>query len=257
MDLLHSVILGVVQGLTEFLPISSSAHLVIVPWLFKWPDSGMIFDVSLHMGTAVAIALYFWRDWADILRRWREPMLTYLVIACLPAAAVGLLFEDIIEQSFRNPLTISLLMVAMGVFLFISDRSGKKTRSEKDIKLIDAVLVGVFQALALLPGVSRSGVTMTTGLFLGLSREASAKFSFLIATPIIFGAGVFKLRHLVSDGLPGEFVLPFITGVLVSAVVGLLAIKFLLEHLKKNTFDIFVIYRFVFAGIVLLVYLTR
>jgi len=269
MSYIQAIVLGLVQGLGEFLPISSSAHLIIVPWLFGWGDQGVSFDVALHLGTSLAIISYFFKDWLEIFKgsalytfkkntspenKSHRNILIYLIIATIPGAIIGLLLESIIETKFRQPLLIAFNMVLLGTLMGIADKrfSGKKTFS--DLKLIDSLVMGFSQSIALVPGVSRSGVTMTTGLFLGMDRTTVARFSFLMATPITLGACVLKLPHLFSNGgVTG----PLVVGIIVSAITGFLSIKYLLSFIRKYSFRIFVYYRYVFAFIVVLIYLIR
>ena len=257
MHILQSLILGAVQGLTEFLPVSSSAHLILVPWLFGWKDLGLTFDVALHLGTLFALIVYFWKDWADILKKWREPLLGLIIIGCIPAAIAGFLFEEYFDTVFRSPLIISVFMILMGVVLLLAEKIGKKLRELKQMNLKDSIFIGLAQMLALMPGVSRSGITMTAGLFAGFSREAAARFSFLLATPIIAGAGIFKLRHILTHGMPQSESTYFIAGILSSAFFGFLTIRFLLQYLRKHDFYIFVWYRFIVGAAMIVIWLWR
>lgn len=250
MDILQAVILGAVQGLTEFLPISSSGHLFVIPWMFGWTDFGLTFDVALHIGTLLSIILYFWRDWLDILKNYRKPLLWLLVLGCIPAVLVGYGFENYFETVFRSPWVVGTTMISMGMLLWLAELVGKRTRDIGQLNIFDAVFIGVMQAFALIPGVSRSGVTMTAGLISGLNRQAAARFSFLLAAPITFGAGIYKLRYLFSEGLSGPDMSRFATGVLVSAVVGFFAIKLLLNYLQKHSFYVFVWYRLAFGALI-------
>jgi len=257
MDILQSVFMGIIQGLTEFLPISSSGHLFAVPWLFGWKDFGLSFDVSLHLGTLVAVVVYFWPDWMDILRKWRQPLLWLLLLGCLPAAITGFLFEDKIEALFRAPLFVGIFMIFMGLLLWFAEVIGKKNRDLKEINLADSLIIGFSQVLALMPGVSRSGITMTAGLFSGMTRETAARFSFLLSTPIILGAGLYKLRHVFAGGMAVNELQIFFVGMLSSALVGFLAIKYLLKYLQSHTFYVFVWYRIFFGSLILAVVLFR
>jgi undecaprenyl-diphosphatase len=260
MPVLHAMILGIVQGLTEVFPISSSAHLVIIPWLFKWNYQGLSFDVALHVGTALAFVTYFFKDWIGMagaafkkVRTPKDNILWYIVIATIPGALAGLVLEKKAETVFRSPLVIAAMLFIFALVLLAADRSGKKEKQIEDIDIKTALIIGLSQAIAIIPGVSRSGITMTAGLFKGLSREASAKFSFLLATPIIVAAGALKLHKLHAADLNAAFV----TGVIVSAVSGFLAIKFLLGLVKKTSFDIFVWYRIAATIIIFAVFLKR
>jgi len=260
MSSLEAVILGLVQGLGEFLPISSSAHLILTPWLFGWKDPGLVFDVALHIGTLVAVLAFFWRDWIvlakDGLTGRRTPagrMFWHLVVATIPGAAFGLMFEDYISTVFRNPALIGVMLIVMGVILYLVDRYAPAGKGMDRVGWKESVWIGVSQAFAMIPGVSRSGITITAGRALGLNRETSARFSFLLSTPIIVGAGLMQARNLT----PADFNLPFITGVLVSAAVGYLSIKFLLRFLVANNFFIFVVYRFILGSVVIALYIIR
>jgi undecaprenyl-diphosphatase len=254
MDLLQSIVLGVVQGLTEFLPISSSGHLAVLPWMFGWRDPGLTFDVALHAGTLVALLLYFWKDWLGILARWRQPLLWLLIVGCIPAGIVGYKFDEYFETVFRSPALIAVLMIAMGFLLLAAERLGKKIRAMETVGLRDTLIIGCAQALALMPGVSRSGITITAGLFTGLTREAAARFSFLLSTPIVAGAALLKLKHVATGGIPSGEYASFVIGTVTAAVVGFLAIKYLLQFLQKHTLYVFVWYRFVFGIMILLVW---
>ncbi len=248
MTVFQALVLGVIQGLGEFLPISSSAHLVLAPWAFGWQDPGLSFDVSLHMGTLLAVVAFFWRDWLELLsealrrRRGskRASLFWYLVAATIPGALAGYILEDQAETIFRNPLLIAVMLIVMGLILYLVDRRAAKRKGLLEMSFADSLLIGLSQAFAIIPGVSRSGVTMTAGRALGLTRETAARFSFLLSTPIIFGAGVMKLKDISA----GDFTLPFVIGIVTSAVVGFLSIGFLLKYLTERSFALFVWYRF-------------
>ena len=205
MSTLQAVILGLVQGLGEFLPISSSAHLVLVPWLFKWNDPGLTFDIALHIGTLIAVAIYFWKDWLKLItkgltdvRSTEGRLFWYLVAATIPGAVVGFLLEKKAETIFREPILIATMLILLGVLLYWADRRGVKNIEMNRITFRTSLFIGLSQALAIIPGVSRSGITMTMGLLMGLTREGAARFSFLLAVPIIFGAALVKLPFLIS-----------------------------------------------------------
>lgn len=259
MTILQAVILGIVQGLGEFLPISSSAHLVLIPWLVGWQDPGLTFDVALHMGTLLAVVLYFWRDWMGLFKGAIRPkpsyerrMFWYLVIATIPGAAIGLALESKAETVFRNPLLIGVMLIIMGILLYVADRR-RQLRTMDTMTLFDAILIGLSQALAIIPGVSRSGSTMTVARWLSLTREDAAKFSFLMSTPIIMGAGLLSIRHLHLTDINTAF----IVGVITSFIIGILSISFLLRYLKTSDFKIFVGYRFLLGLAVILIALFR
>lgn len=250
----EAVILGILQGLGEFLPISSSAHLVLTPWFLGWSDPGLTFDVALHLGTLVAVVVYFWRDLVKLavaLPRPRTPdgkLAWLLLIGAIPGGIAGVLFDDLAEQAFRNPLLIALTLSLMGLVLYAADRWGPQARTERDLGIVDALAIGVAQAVAIVPGVSRSGMTIAVARWRGLERAAAARFSFLLGTPLIAGAAVFKLRHLLGE--PGVFTGPFMAGIIVAAVVGALSIAFLMRYLQRAGLGVFVIYRLLLAGLV-------
>jgi undecaprenyl-diphosphatase len=264
MTLTHAILLGAVQGLGEFLPISSSAHLVIVPWLLNFPDPGLTFDVALHLGTLISLLAYFYRDWIKLggafftsltkmPRRYNpeEKLIWFLIIATIPGAIAGKLLEEKAETVFRAPALVATMMAAMGLILWLADRFGKKQKGLDQITLKDSLIVGFSQALAIIPGTSRSGVTITTGLLRKMDRSTAARFSFLMATPIIAGAVVLKLK----DFLHGHIDNASIIGIIVSAVVGYLSIKYMLYFLQRYSYGVYVIYRWIFAaGVFLAIY---
>lgn len=263
MSILHSIILGILQGLGEFLPISSSAHLIAYPWLFGWPEHTLAFDVALHLGTLFAVLLYFWRDFLDIIiNGLSKPsskegkFLWLLAVATIPGAIFGVLFDKYIEQVFRTQiLLIALMLALLGIILYFADKRGKKEYQLEQMNFARAGIIGLAQALAIFPGISRSGVTITTALMLGFEREAAAKFSFLLSAPIIFGAGFYSLLKNVQS-VKAEW-LTFSVGIITSAIVGLIAIHFLLGYLKRHNFKIFTIYRILLAVLLSIVYLIR
>jgi undecaprenyl-diphosphatase len=257
MELLHAAVLGIIQGLTEFLPVSSSGHLVVVPWIFGWRDMGLTFDVALHVGTLAALGIYFWNDWIDILKKWREPFVWLINIGCIPAAVFGYKFDKYFETVFRSPVLVAVFMIFMGFLMMAAEKTGKKVRELGTVNLGDSLIIGFSQVLALMPGVSRSGITITAGLFTGLTREAAARFSFLLAMPIVAGAALLKLRHVIVDGIPHDEYAPFALGIICSAIFGFLAIKYLLHYLQKHTLYIFVWYRFVLGALILMLYSLR
>lgn len=262
MSLWIAAFLGIVQGITEFLPISSTAHLVLIPWFAGLADPGQTFDIALHLGTLLAVAWYFRRDWAQLILR-PSRMLMLVVLGCFPAAVVGKLFEDRVEQltypgqHHWAPLLMAGGLVLAGVLLYAADRFLRGRRTEEMLTALEALGIGAAQAVALIPGVSRSGATITAGLACGLKREAAARFSFLLSGPIIAGAVALKLVHVVKHGIPHSQGTAFLVGTIVSALSGYLAIHFLLEYLKRHSLALFVWYRFAFAGIVLLVWVVR
>jgi undecaprenyl-diphosphatase len=262
MDMLQAVVLGLVQGLGEFLPISSSAHLVLVPWLMSWAYSGLTFDIALHVGTLIAVVIYFWKDWLKLLSKgFTKPgeregrLFWYLVLATIPGALIGFLLEDVAETIFRNPILVAFMLIVMGVILYIVDKKGKKLIDVEHISLKTSFLIGISQALAIIPGVSRSGVTMTMALALGMTREGAARFSFLLSAPIILGAALIKMPYVIAN--PSMIDAGFLTGIAVSCISGLAAIGFLLRYVRTKTFLPFVIYRFALGLLILGVSIYR
>ncbi len=256
--------LGIVQGLGEFLPISSSGHLIIAPWLFGFEESSLntlTYDVALHLGTTVALLAFFWRDWLRLALAAPRPtsedgkLFWMITLASVPGAVAGYLLDEIASTTFRAPLLVAATLAAMGAVLYIADRMGGQRRTLGDVGSSDAVSVGLAQALALIPGVSRSGSTMAMGRVLGLRRDAAARFSFLMAAPITVGALLFKLKDLDPAAING----PFVLGIAVSGVVGALSIGFLLNFLSRrsNSFLPFVVYRLGLAALIVVVYLLR
>jgi undecaprenyl-diphosphatase len=258
---LHALVLGILQGLGEFLPISSSGHLIAVPWLLGWPDSGLAFDVALHLGTLAAVAAAFLQDWVRLLKAGARGVLAgkplvdpdsrllfYLALATIPGAIAGRLLEDWAETTFRSPLLVATMMAGMGVVLWIADRRANRVPGDEHFSLRDALLIGASQALAIVPGTSRSGVTISAGLLLGHGREAAARFSFLLALPITAGAALVKVPHLFRAGADTG---PVIIGMVAAAVSGFVAIRLLLSLVRTRTYMPFVLYRFAFAAVVL------
>jgi undecaprenyl-diphosphatase len=286
MQFIQSLVLGIVQGLTEFIPVSSSAHLVIVPWLFGWDDPAfrsLGFDVALHMGTLVALVAFFWKDWVRIIGAWFKSvgqlkigddpdrkMAWFIVAACIPGAIAGVLFEGRIERLFHpegspilagSMLAMAAIIALLGALLFLADKLAKHARSLGSMRWKDAILIGLSQALAIFPGVSRSGATITAGLTLGFEREAAARFSFLLSAPIIAGAGAKSLYDLARHHVPaGEISAgaPLVAlGFVAAAVSGFLCIKFLMGFLQKHTTKAFVYYRWALAVLIAVVALVR
>lgn len=261
MDLLQAIIYGIVQGLGEFLPISSTAHLVLVPWLFGWQDPKLAFDVALHLGTLIAVVGFFWKDWIRLFfagikgtRTADGRLFWYLVIATIPGALFGKLFEDKVEGTFRNPALIGLMLIVMGLVLYLVDKYGRKEVKLEKAGLWRSILIGLSQAVALIPGVSRSGITMSAGLFSGLTRESAARFSFLLSAPIILGGVVLKIKEIIH---PAISLGPYLTAIVTSAIVGALSIKFLLDYLRNKGFGIFVVYRFILGAVVIALFFIR
>ncbi len=254
-EVIKAVILGVIQGVTEFLPVSSTAHLVITPWIFGWSGelNSLSFDIAVHVGTLISLLLCFWKDWIDIFFRDRK-MLFYLIIGTIPAGLAGIAFHDLIESSLRNPLIIVFTLVAVGFLMLYAEKTGK--RQKDSVTFYDALVIGVAQAIALIPGVSRSGITITAGLFRGLKRDYAAKFSFLLSTPAIAGAAFFDFHKSLKLNYSHDYSL-FLTGLISAAITGIVAIKFLLNFLKKYPLNLFIYYRWVLAGVIFLLYFLR
>jgi undecaprenyl-diphosphatase len=259
-SVLQAIVLGIVQGLTEFLPVSSSAHLILVPWLLKWQeDPGLAFDVVLHLGTLLALVIFYWREWLEMVLslvngdRVRRRLLFLLIVASVPGAIIGVLLEKQAETIFRSPILISLTLATLGLILWAADAFGSKKRKIDDLTFVDALLIGLSQALAIIPGVSRSGATITTARFLGIDRPDAANFSFLMATPIIAGAGLLEARKFLHSGLTAQLGWGFAA----SAVFGLIAIVWLLSYVRTHTYRPFAIYRILLALVVVAVALAR
>lgn len=267
MTIFQAMILGVVQGLTEFLPISSQAHLYLVPYFLGWNYQGLGFDIGLHMGTLAAVLFVFWKDYLRITKSLFTPsprpssalptgrqargegdrrLAWYLVLGSIPAAVLGFLFEKQAETTFRNPLITVFTLAGFGLLLWYADRKFSSTAGVESLNSKKVLGIGAAQAIAIVPGVSRSGATITAGLFAGLSREAAARFSFLLSGPIIFGAGLVALKDLVIINTA------LIAGFIAAAVSGIIAIKFLLKYLTSHNLNIFVWYRVILAGIILI-----
>jgi undecaprenyl-diphosphatase len=262
----QALVLGVLQGLAEFLPISSSAHLTLAPWLFHWRDPGLAFDVALHFGTLIAVLWYFRHQWvtligalASIIAHRRveteqERRAVYLIIATIPGAIAGLALEKYAESAFRDPKLVATVLIIMGVVLWWTDKRSAQDRPLQSITWVDALLIGLAQMFAIIPGVSRSGSTITAGRSLRLTREAAAIFSFLMSMPIIAAACLLKVPHVLrTEGIDARLVV----GVLSSAVSGWLAISVLLRFVVRRSYGIFAVYRVVVGLIVLAIAFTR
>jgi len=288
MDIIHAIILGFVQGAGEFLPISSSAHLILAPWLFGFKDPGLFFDVALHFGTLIAVVSYFFWDWVEIFRlafknfqfsifnfqsisndsilnykkttSYQPPAINYspkmlwlLVLATIPGVLAGYFLESQAETVFRSPLLIAFTLSFVGLVLYLADKYHKHRKNINEISWMGSFLIGLSQALAIIPGVSRSGATITAGLAMGLKRQSAARFSFLLSTPIIFGAALVKMPQLLQNGLD----IFLVAGLLSAAVSGYLAIKYLLKFVEKTSYAMFFWYRLGLALLVLSVYYLR
>lgn len=267
MTIIQSIILGVVQGLTEFLPVSSSGHLNLFPWILGWQQMPDSFDVALHIGTLLAIVIFFFKDWINLIvggynqvvkkeKSTEGKIFWYIVIATIPAGVLSLVLDKVSEKLLGNNLDVEMLVIAitlivMGIILYIVDKKAKSNTTYEKMTLKQSVLIGISQALAAaFPGVSRSGITMTVARGIGIDRESAAKFSFLLATPITLAAVIFDLDAFVFD-------LSFFVGVLSSFIVGIFIIKFLLDYLKKGSFKVFAIYRVIIGIIVIGLYFIR
>jgi len=278
-DILRAIALGVIQGLTEFLPVSSSGHLIVARDLFGWEFADdLTFDVALHLGTTAAVIAYFWSEWLRMLRsgwdwlfrrdgsqepgaRSQEPggydarLLGLLAIGSVPAGITGLIFDVFLEDEVRSPIVVGAMLIVFGVVLFVAERSNRGSRDVASTEPRDAASIGMAQAISLVPGVSRSGITISAAMARGYSREQAARLSFLLATPAILGAGLLKSAEAVFDGVPTGDIDAIVAGTVVSAVVGWLSIRYLLRLVQRGTFTGFVVYRLL-AGVFILVYFS-
>ena len=267
MSIIQSIVLGIVQGLTEFLPISSSGHLNVFPWLFNWEMLSDGMDVALHIGTLLALVIFFFKDWVNLLKAGYKKAVKkedskegkifwYLVIATIPAGILSLVLDKVSDLIVGEDINIQMVVIAitlivMGILLYIADKKSKSTTDYDNISLKQSVLIGMSQAIAAaFPGVSRSGITMTTARFLKVDRESAAKFSFMLAMPITLAAVIFDLMNFTFD-------IPIILGILASFITGVIVIKFLMNYLKKGSFKVFAIYRIIFGIIILGIYFLR
>lgn len=267
MTIFQSLILGIIQGLTELLPISSSGHLDIIPWMFGWTNSEAFniafegFDVALHFGTLLAIGIFFFKDWMKLIKGGfnqvfkkestkEGKMFWYIVAATLPGGIIGLLLDKFVGDGLKQPLIIATALIIMGIILYIVDKKSKSNTKYEQMTFKQTFLIGLSQCLAFIPGVSRSGITMTTGRAMGVDRESVAKYSFMLSAPIVLAATILKLKDFV-------FSIPFFVGILASFIVGIFVIKFLLNYLKKGSFKIFAIYRVIFGIIIIAVYFLK
>jgi len=271
MDLIQVIIYGIVQGLAEFLPISSSAHLEVLPRIMQWPDPGLEFDIALHMGTLLAVLGYFWKDWLQIIggafgvkfgnnpELERNPMLLWLLVAgTIPGAIFGYWAKERAENEWRNLILIGTTMIIFGALMWVAERAGRQKRDLSGIAWLDAVIIGCAQALAAIPGVSRSGITLTAGLFRNLERDSAARFSFLLSTPLIAGAAMVPLlKFRKTGGIPHEMQVPFALGILVSAITGAIVIGFFMRYVRRSSLVPFAIYRILFGIIVIALALFR
>ncbi|HYK60998.1 MAG TPA: undecaprenyl-diphosphatase UppP [Bryobacteraceae bacterium] len=262
MPLIEVIVLGILQGLTEFLPVSSTAHLVIAPKLFGWPDPGLSYDIALHVGTLAAVLIYFFRDWIQLigqglgLKAGGDPelqrnrmLLWLLILGTIPGGAAGLLFQKRAETDLRGPYLIAVFMIGMGLLMWAADYLGRKKRDLSHVTALDSVGIGVAQAVAVIPGVSRSGITISAGLLRDLDRPSAARFSFLLSTPIILGAAAKDLWDLLrhEGGITPEMRTAFLLGILISGITGCVTIAFFLNFLRRRSLAFFVGYRIVFG----------
>jgi undecaprenyl-diphosphatase len=262
MNIIEAIIFGIIQGATEFLPVSSSGHLALAHYFLGAQESDLAFDVALHLGTLVAILAYFRDDFLQMgkavfglhkdpaeTRRLRG-MTLFIVVATIPGALAGLLFEKNVATYFRHPAMVATALAVAGLLLLLVDRAGKHSRNFETITLVDALLIGLSQACAIIPGVSRSGSTITCGLALGLTRQAAVRFSFLLSAPIIFGAGVHEIPEIIKNGqMDGQAIL-YASGFLAAAISGYLFIACIMRYIRARSFAIFAYYRFLLAALV-------
>lgn len=271
MPLLHAVVLALIQAATEFLPVSSTAHLVLVPWLAGWPEHSLAFDIALHMGTLLAVLAYFFKTWVRLLflafgkEVWKpEPgevdhdlyenprLFVYLVAATIPAGVAGLLLKDMVETTLRSPIIIGVMLIVVGLVLGWADRRPNLTRHLGDVSFRKAMAIGLAQAIALIPGTSRSGITISTAMTYGLTRASAARFSFLLSTPIILGASLKTALDVVqAGGLPAGQATAFAVGVVVAAIAGYAVIAFFIRYLQRATMRLFVVYRILLGILVI------
>jgi undecaprenyl-diphosphatase len=271
MPLYQAIVLAIVQAFTEFLPVSSTAHLILLPWLMGWQDPGKAFDVALHAGTLLALVAYFFRTWVELTLAGlgvhypagatteevtqHRRLFWYLVVATIPGGAIGFAFQHLVEEKLSQPVSIALATMGLAFVLWWAESRYQGGHRMEKVSFADSLSIGFSQALALIPGVSRSGITISTGLLLGLSRDAAARFSFLLATPIIAGAALYEVPKLIKIHRAGGMELPMSTlliAVAVSAVVGYAVIAVLLRYLQTRSYKIFVYYRLAFGIVILL-----
>jgi undecaprenyl-diphosphatase len=271
MPLHQAILLAIVQGVTEFLPISSSAHLALAPWLLGWKDQGLAFDIALHFGTLAAVVIYFFRDWLQVFAqafgvgyspdaelRLNRPMLWYLALGSLPIGFFGFMFEHHVETTLRNPIVIGTMLISIGLLMGLAERVGRRERGIGTIRIVDAIVIGFAQAIAIIPGTSRSGITISAGLFRNIDRHAAARFSFLLSTPAITAAAAKAFYDLWKrGGVPADERAAFVTGIVASAVTGCLVIALLLRFLRTNSLRLFIFYRIAFGILVLVLAFAR
>ena len=263
MELIHLIILGLIQGLTEFLPVSSSAHLILLPALVGWDDQGIVYDIAVHAGSLGAVVLYFRKDIQDLLRGWlatlgwhdseKNYLLWYLALATIPVGLAGLLLHDFVATSLRNPQVIAIASIVFGLILWWADKFGQHTRTQAGINWRDALIIGFAQALAIIPGTSRSGITITAGLMLGMDRHSASRFSFLLAIPVIILATGYETYKLSSGQLDIDWI-SLITVTVVAFVSAFLAIHYFLKLLDRTGMLPYVIYRVILGVVLLAIY---
>jgi undecaprenyl-diphosphatase len=264
MDIIQAIVLGIVQGATEFIPVSSSGHLVLVPWALGWPNPGLLFDTMLHWGTLAAVVTYFWREWLAVVRAFFRSLFARgpwsaapggrladpdsrlawgIILGTIPAVVLGFLFKDFFESLFGTPLAVGVFLIVTAIILTVSEKVGRRVHSLAQLNLPDALLIGLAQAASIAPGISRSGATMSAGLARGYQREDAARFSFMLSAPVILGAGVLQLFDAVGGS--EAFTSPMaavIAGTVAAAVSGYLVIRFLLNYLRRGSLYVFAVY---------------
>ncbi len=265
MDIVQAFILGLVQGASEFAPVSSSGHLVLVPWLLGWPAPALVFDTIVHWGTLAAVLAYFWRDFIGLARAWGQSLASrnlstpeariawLIIVGTVPAALMGYVGEDFFERLFAAPAWVAGLLLVTGLALALSERLSQRRKEAHQLSFLEAIIIGFTQGCAIAPGISRSGATMAAGLFCGLKREAAARFSFLLATPIIFGAGLLQLLDLLKTENATIHIPSLMLGFLTAALSGYLCIRFLLSYLQQGKLYVFAIYCWLFGSACLLI----
>jgi undecaprenyl-diphosphatase len=271
MPLYQAVLLAIIQGITEFLPISSTAHLALAPWLLGWTDPGLTFDIALHLGTLIAVFVYFFRTWLQVVAqgfgirygddemlRQNPRLLWLLAVGSIPAGICGFIFGKQAETTWRSPFVIGFMLVTVGALMWIGERLGARKKDLSRVTFTDSLVIGAAQAIALVPGTSRSGITITAGLFRNLDRIAAARFSFLLATPVIAGAVAKALYDLIKHGgIPPDMHTPMAVGILLSALSGLAVIAFFMRFLQRHTLYFFIYYRIIFGIIVIALAASR
>ena len=265
MDIIQAIILGLVQAASEFVPISSSGHLVLVPWLLGWPQPSLVFDTVVHWGTLVAVLIYFWRDFVALASAWGRSLASrnldapdariawLIIVGTVPTALMGYVGEDLFESLLAAPAWVAGFLLVTGLALALSERLGQRRKEPHQLTFLDSIIIGIAQGCAIAPGISRSGATMAAGLFCGLKREAAARYSFLLATPTIFGAGLQQLLDLFKTGNVAAHLPPLILGFLAAAISGYLCIRFLLSYLQRGSLYVFAVYCWLAGGASLLV----